>query len=435
MECRQAMRNKRCNGQGNLKLRGNIWWARWTYHGVAYERSTKVRADIKDSKGRPCGREIAEKVMQGFLEPFRLKDEADVAAIFSKRLERARDAEVSQSVGASGQLELKDIAEAFKESTRRNDISEQHLSAYMAVATEFAKYAGPNTSAASVTAKTTSMWADKIWKDNIAPHTFNGKVAQMRQIWEVLMPMIGCKENPWAGIKKKKQDTCTRRPPTADEIARIKKAAGKRYGGDILMLITIGENTGMRIGDCSMLTWDDVDFKDNMIRVTTEKTGARVSVPMLPEFRETLKARKNLLTKQYREAYRTNWDDYWDRLPAENAKDRAANHIVKEYTKFVCPRMAERHVREKTLLPTLIRKVVQKAGLESSVKTERGVRARPVISFHSFRHAFVSNLKIAGVSVQAAMELVGHRSAEINAHYTHVNEAYLASEMKKVGKL
>lgn len=435
MKYKKERASKRCNGKGNLKLRGNIWWARWTYHGVSYERSTKVMADLLDNKGRPCGKEIAEKVLEGFLEPFRLKDEADVAAVLAKRLERARDAESASGNDNGNSIELNGIADAFKTSSRRNDITEQHLQSYMSVAAEFARFAGKNKSAASVTAKTTSQWADKIWKDNIAPHTFNSKISEMRQIWEVLKPQIGFKENPWDGIKKKKQDAMTRRPPTADEIAQIKKAAGERYGGDILMLILIGENTGMRIGDCSMLTWDDVDFKDNMIRVTTEKTGARVSIPMLPDFRDALKTRRNLLLRQFKEADKAGWDAYWDRLPAANAKDRAANHVVEKYRNFVCPRMAERHIREKTLLPTLIRKVIEKAGIKASVKTERGVRARPVISFHSFRHAFVSNLKMSGVSVQAAMELVGHRSAEINTHYTHVNEEFLTSEMKKVSKL
>ena len=430
----EGKRNKRCNGQGNLKKRGNVWWARWTYHGVSYERSTKVRVDLVDDKGNPCGKAVAEKVLEGFLAPFRLKDEGDVAAVFLNRMNRSRTEE--ETIGDNGKktLELKDLGEAFKASTRRNDITQQHLNSYVAIANEFAKFAGKNTSASAITDKTTSAWADKIWKDNIAPHTFNGKISSMRQIWDVLAPRIGCKDNPWIGIKKKKNDTQTRRPPTDEEITKIKKAAGERYGGDILMLITIGENTGMRIGDCSMLTWDDVDFKSSMIRVITEKTGARVSIPMLQEFRKTLEERKKTLLRQCKEADAVGWDRYWNSLPAANQKERDANKVVKKFRNYVCPRMAERHVREKTLLPTLIRKVIQKAGLKTSVETKRGVKARPVLSFHSFRHAFVSKLKMSGVSVQAAMELVGHKSKEINEHYTHINEEFLSGEMKKLQK-
>lgn len=430
----ETKKKKRCNGAGNLKLRGNIWWARWTYHGTTYEKSTKVRNDIVDARGRPCGREIAEKVMDGFLEPFRLRNEADVTAVLLKRMERANGMLTETFVSAQDTIELKDLGEAFRNSTRRNDITDQHLSSYLSIADEFASFAGKSVPAASVTERTATAWADKLWKDNLAPHTFNLKISTMRQMWDVLAPQIGTKDNPWAGIKKKKQDQQTRRPPTEDEINRIKEAAGERYGGDILMLITIGENTGMRIGDCSMLTWDDVDFEANMIRVTTEKTGAKISVPMLPTFRSILLERKKLLRKQFADAIRIGWDRFWDSLPAANQKERAANKVLKEYRNFVCPRMAERHVRDKTLLPILIRKTIEKAGIETSVKPERGVKRRPVLSFHSFRHAFVSNLKMAGVSVQAAMELVGHHSPEISEHYTHINEEYLTQEMRKVVK-
>jgi integrase len=42
------------------------------------------------------------------------------------------------------------------------------------------------------------------------------------------------------------------------------------------------------------------------------------------------------------------------------------------------------------------------------------------ISFHSLRHTAVSLLKTAGVSDAVAQDLVGHESAEISRHYTHI---------------
>ena len=42
------------------------------------------------------------------------------------------------------------------------------------------------------------------------------------------------------------------------------------------------------------------------------------------------------------------------------------------------------------------------------------------ISFHSLRHTAVSLLRTAGVSDAVAQNLVGHESAEISRHYTHI---------------
>jgi len=51
----------------------------------------------------------------------------------------------------------------------------------------------------------------------------------------------------------------------------------------------------------------------------------------------------------------------------------------------------------------------------------RDARRRPSeISFHSLRHTAVSLLKTAGVSDAVAQDLVGHESAEISRHYTHI---------------
>ncbi len=44
------------------------------------------------------------------------------------------------------------------------------------------------------------------------------------------------------------------------------------------------------------------------------------------------------------------------------------------------------------------------------------------ISFHSLRHTATSLLKAAGVSEAVARDIIGHESAEISRHYTHVDD-------------
>jgi integrase len=55
-----------------------------------------------------------------------------------------------------------------------------------------------------------------------------------------------------------------------------------------------------------------------------------------------------------------------------------------------------------------------------------GKRAGLDLSFHSLRHTAVSPLKDAGVPDAVVQALVGHESAAMSAHYTHVGREALA---------
>ena len=47
-------------------------------------------------------------------------------------------------------------------------------------------------------------------------------------------------------------------------------------------------------------------------------------------------------------------------------------------------------------------------------------RAASELSFHSLRHTATSLMKNAGVSPAVVQDIIGHESAEISAHYTHI---------------
>ena len=59
----------------------------------------------------------------------------------------------------------------------------------------------------------------------------------------------------------------------------------------------------------------------------------------------------------------------------------------------------------------------------SKGKGRSSQRASNSLSFHSLRHTAVSLLKDAGIPESVVMELVGHDSKSMSAHYTHAVEA------------
>ena len=62
----------------------------------------------------------------------------------------------------------------------------------------------------------------------------------------------------------------------------------------------------------------------------------------------------------------------------------------------------------------------------SKGKGRSAKRAANGLSFHSLRHTAVSLLKDAGIPEAVVMELVGHESKAMRAHYTHVGAEALA---------
>ena len=49
-----------------------------------------------------------------------------------------------------------------------------------------------------------------------------------------------------------------------------------------------------------------------------------------------------------------------------------------------------------------------------------GRRASSEVSYHSLRHTATSPMKNAGISPAVVQDIIGHDSAEMSTHYTHI---------------
>jgi integrase len=65
-------------------------------------------------------------------------------------------------------------------------------------------------------------------------------------------------------------------------------------------------------------------------------------------------------------------------------------------------------------------------------KGRDGKRQQSEISFHALRHTATSLLKNAGVSDVVAREFIGHESAAVSKHYTHIETATLRQAGEKL---
>jgi integrase len=163
--------------------------------------------------------------------------------------------------------------------------------------------------------------------------------------------------------------------------ALIRKAEGDWKG-----LIRVAFYTGQRLSDCANLRWRQVDLLSKVKKITFEvtKTGDELEVPIHPAL-----------------------EDYLLSLPTP-----------KNDEEFLFPSLAGRSVSP---LSKAFRQIMEDAHIDNRDIRKRGdgaVRQVRALSFHSLRHAFVSQLANANVSEEQRMELTGHTTRDIHKIYT-----------------
>jgi integrase len=197
-------------------------------------------------------------------------------------------------------------------------------------------------------------------------------------------------ENPCEDVSvlKRQRAENTRRGYTIEELRIVlREVAGTEW----VSLIRFGLYTGQRLGDLASLRWGAVDLVHDHITITTGKTGRVVIVPICKPLKDHILA-----------------------LPGTDAPDG-----------FVHPRAAELGVNH---LSREFGEVLGRCGFRSKATHEKneekdgrsGRRAVNELTFHSLRHSAVSMMKNAGISPAVVQDLVGHESAEMSAHYTHI---------------
>jgi integrase len=186
----------------------------------------------------------------------------------------------------------------------------------------------------------------------------------------------------------KLRDKSARRAFTLSEIKRILKACGE--DAEWRGLVLFGLYLGQRLGDLARLTWRAVNLESGEIAFTTRKTGRRIVLPLVQPL-----------------------SDYLASLSASDNPNA-----------YIFPRSAS--AKRTGTLSNQFRDILVDAGLveprghEATGKGRSQAREASEISFHSLRHSAVTMLKAAGVSDFMAREIVGHESAAVSRHYTHL---------------
>ena len=232
--------------------------------------------------------------------------------------------------------------------------------------------------------------------ERVAPRSVNHAIKFLRMVFKTAREDGKYHdENPASGVKVAKlRDGSRRRGFTIPEIRRVLGIANDEWKS----LIFFGLYTGQRLGDLARLTWQNVDLASDEIRFVSRKTGRTMIIPIALPLRAQI-----------------------EKLPAGD-DPRQPLH----------PR-AFASVEKSGGVKTLSRQfyeLLADAGLakakahrkSESAQGRDGPRELSQISFHSLRHTATSLMKNAGINASVVMDIIGHESEAISAHYTHIDE-------------
>ena len=184
------------------------------------------------------------------------------------------------------------------------------------------------------------------------------------QEWEVIpkVPVVRLEREPQGRLRWLE----------VEEETRLLAACAKSQNPDLLAIVTVALETGMRQGEVLGLTWDRVDMSRGVIRLEVTKSGKRREVPMRDKVYKVLSARPNKSGRV--------WPDQSIRKAFESAVERAE---IENFT------------------------------------------------FHDLRHTFASRYMQRKGSLPVLREILGHATLAMTMRYAHLSPAHLRDEMAK----
>ncbi len=382
------MKSKSLKSPGSLVVRGRNFYAFWRVNGKAISKA------LRDANGAAITtRPEAEKAKARLMEIVSKQNEVESLrsiqhAIDDKQTEidRLKDEQ-------NPPLALAQAWAAFLRSTERHDCGKSSLVTYEGIWSKFKTWAEREHPEAvmlrDISGDIAKSYLESMNHGKVAPKTFNSHLNFLKYLFRVLATEGRLTENVWKKAKLKANIGLSRRELTIEELKKVCDAAK----GEMKLAFAIGLYTGMRLGDVATLKWGEVDLKRHQIRRIPNKIARRlpqtITIPIHP-------ALSAMLTE----------------IPI-NERD----HV------YVLPQWADTYRnKSRSKLTEQIQKHFEDCGIKTTEAREVGTRAQVVVGFHSLRHTFVSLCRESNAPLAVVENIVGHHSASLTRHYTHISE-------------
>lgn len=184
-------------------------------------------------------------------------------------------------------------------------------------------------------------------------------------------------------------------------LACLRKDAQKKHNSKWYTLFAVLSYTGMRKGEALALTWDDVDFNQQIIRVNKTLTRG-LNYRLMIQAPKTVGSRRDITISDSTKEILLNWK-----------KEQSHNNERLEFNsataQLIFPNNKNEWMAQAKVGQTLDR-LIKKYELKR-------------ITPHGFRHTHISLLFEAGASVKEVQDRVGHGDIATTMNiYTHVSK-------------
>ena len=143
-------------------------------------------------------------------------------------------------------------------------------------------------------------------------------------------------------------------------------------------LFLFGCFTGLRFSDFSKISAENIDLKEEVIEVRTQKTGQLVSIPILP------------ITRAILEKYQGK--------TANSLPNSISNQKFNAYLKEIAQRFVPLHAS---------------TSKESTIRGKKVMQTIPkwqLVTTHTARRSFATNMFLSGFPAQSIMKITGHKT-------------------------
>ena len=218
-------------------------------------------------------------------------------------------------------------------------------------------------------------------KSDKSPRTIEYALAVIRQAFNKAIEWgVYNGVNPATKVKKPKKDNRRVRFLTREEAEKLLDTL-KKHSTQVYEMAYLSLYTGMRFGEIANLTWQDIDFQNDIINIKDPKNNTGRVAYITQELKDML------IGKRKREKPKN--------LSELIFKDKGGNKLIgvsKTYDRSV-----------------------NKIGLNDGITDPRDK-----VVFHTLRHTFASWLAINGTPIYTIKELMGHKSLAMTERYSHL---------------
>lgn len=330
-----------------LKKQGDCWWA-----------------DYYDSTGKRVRRNLGKSKRIAEEQYTRLKEQIREEKLFGAK--------------APERILLSDFIDEYLE-WYRSTMSETTTRTTLHIFKEFQNFF-PNRNLHDIKPKDLERYRAHL-KDRLKISTLNMRMTRIKAIFNRAMDWEYLHQNPFDKVKPLKSDQPTFRLLTDSEVVIILMEAQK-LDQDLYYALHLGLYAGLRLGEILNLRWEDLDFRNSVIKV---------------ESREG----RSTKTRQSRVVPMTN---YLKEVLRKKPREIHGGLVLQKKNQDI--------QRQVTKLQKKINKEVEHW------------------SFHDTRHYFASSLVMRGADLVAVSKLLGHSDITMTMRYSHVSPDHLKSTVE-----